>query len=201
MLTLSTLAQHNDLSQFILLHGDDCSEDRTGPLAAEALGFKTVVQSSGERQGVARMTEALFKEAKIAGAEAVLNLQNDWKSLRTIPVVELEDILRDPAVYCVRMYGFWKSESGRCGQHHAGRTPRELVEWKPYRINGYEVGDIHWGHPPAVTRITEACALTKGAEAESVSRWRSGKLKKLTVRPLNNFVNHIGRERTPRFHS
>lgn len=196
--TLYTLAEHNNLSHFVLLHGDDASTDDAGGALARAHGFQTVAQTRGKRRGVAAMTAALFAAAEAAGADAVLNLQNDWESARAIPVGEIEVFLADPEVYCVRLYGAMKSLTGRCGIHHGGREPRKVVEWRPY-APGWEVGDIHWGHPPAVTRIRQAIGLTKNAPTERISRVRSGKITALTVRPVENVFLHIGRERTPGF--
>jgi hypothetical protein len=196
--TLETLAAHNDLSQFILLHGDDASTDDAGGKLARSIGFMTIAQSRSKRAGVCKMTADLFAAAKSYGADFVINLQNDWESWRPIPVGDFETIFADPQVYCLRLYGAMKSVSGRCGLHHGGREPRKLVEWRELSP-GYQIGDIHWGHPPAVTRIGHAIKLTRGAIRESVSRKRSGQLTDLTVRVVENVFGHIGRERTPGF--
>lgn len=196
--TLETLAEHNDLSGFVLLHGDDASTDDTGGDLARALGFQTVVRNRRARVGVARMTADLFEQAMAHGAELVLNLQNDWECWRPIPLTDIGEIFEDQRVYCLRLYGAMKSRTGRCGLHHGGREPRMVVDWAPYRP-GYEVGDIHWGHPPAVTRIDHAVRLTHRATSESESRKRSGRITDLTVRVIDNVFSHIGRERTAGF--
>lgn len=198
--TLETLAEHNDLSQFILLHGDDGSRDDAGGKLARSMGFHTAIQTTkGSHAGVCSMTARLFRAAEREGATHVLNLQNDWESWRPIPVADIVTIFSDPRVYYMRLFGAMKSRTGRCGIHHGGREPRRVVEWQPYTLPGYEVAEIHWGHPPAVTRIKEAIGLTNGAQRESVSRKRSGKLTDLTVRVVENVFGHIGRERTPGF--
>lgn len=194
--TLDTLTEFNDLSQFILLHGDDGSIDPVGPRYARQKGFETVVQT--KRVGVSRATERLIAEAARRNAEIVINLQNDWTCHRAIPVTDLETIFDDSDVYCVRLYGQFKSWKGRCGIHHGGREPRRVVQWEPY-LPGYEIGEIHWGHPPAATRTDFAVQLTKGATGESDSRMRSGKLKEKTVRVVENVFRHFGVERTPGF--
>lgn len=208
--TLETLAAHNDLSRFVLLHGDDASVDDAGGELARRLGFETVVQTKALRQrgrrGVAAMTEELFEHASRRGCELVLNLQNDWECVRPIPP-EVWQFFVHPSIYCVRLYGAMKSTTGRCGIHHGGREPRKVVEWRPFEPNGgrpkhatgWEIGDIHWGHPPAVTRIRQAVSLTRDAVSEKISRVRSGKIYLQTVRPVENVFLHIGRERTPGF--
>lgn len=205
--TLETLAWHNDLTKFVLIHGDDASKDDSGGELARSMGFRTMVQTRGTRRGVSKMTELLFQAALAEGATHVLNLQNDWESARPIPIEHFRAIFADENVYCLRLYGAMKSLTGRCGIHHGGREPRLVVEWKPHEFQyaggalrgEYQAGDIHWGHPPAVTRITDAVWLTKGVLRESQSRKRSGRITRLTVRPIVNVFNHIGRERTPGF--
>lgn len=196
--TLETLAAHNDLSRFVLLHGDDASTDDAGGKLARSMGFQTAVQSR-KRVGVCKMTERLFHAAQASGADVVLNLQNDWECLRPIPVETIAELLVDENVYCARLYGAMKSPTGRCGIHHGGRDPRRVVEWVPAPVPGWEIGDIHWGHPPAVTRIADAIKLTQNVLRESQSRKRSGRITRLTVRPVANVFSHIGRERTPGF--
>lgn len=202
--TVDTLLQHNpDLAtRAVLLHGDDhgpaAQANKNFAIAREA-GFATIL--SPEKQlGVARMTEELFRVAAERRVDAVLNLQNDWISERPIPWDDLDQLLSHPNIYNVRLYGEFKSWSGRCGIHHGGRSPREVVSWTPdSALPAYEVGDIHWGHPPAVTRIADAVALTKDAKSESESRRRSGDIRLLTARTIQNVMRHIGTERTPRF--
>lgn len=200
--TIETLLAHNPnlRNDFILLHADDVSppaEAKANRTLAQEAGFHTVYTPK-KQVGVAGMTEMLFHHAEKAGARLVLNLQNDWECMRSIPLGDVYRIFDDPRVYCLRLYGAMKSPTGRCGIHHGGRTPLQVVEWQPYG-DGYEAAEIHWGHPPAVTRIEHAVGLTKDAPNEKVSRLRSGKLTELTVRVVSNVFNHIGRERTPRF--
>lgn len=202
--TLSTLCRYNPnlADDFVLLHGDDhapLADATESRKLAKMAGFETVLSPSLQ-YGVARMTELLFQEAQKRGCDAVLNLQNDWESLRPIPFSEVAKILSSEEIYNVRMYGALKSHHGKCGIHHGGRAPRQVVEWAPHStVGGYEVGDIHWGHPPAVTRMADAVALTRGAGSESVSRIRSGEITRLTARVVSNVFNHIGQNRTPRF--
>lgn len=199
-ITLRSLVQHNDLSKFILLHGDDASTDQRGNELAKDCGFTPRVMNTGRRRGVARMTADLFNAAQKAGATHILNLQNDWCTVRPLPMEDIDRIFADPKVYCMRLYGAMKSATGRCGIHHGGRDPRKVVDWRPYLLPGYQIGDIHWGHPPAITITKFGLALTQGADREGESCRRSGRIMDyFTVRPVENIVNHIGRERTPEF--
>lgn len=196
--TLDTLLAHNRLDGIVLLHGDDASTDARVPALARAAGFDTVLRPKA-RRGVAAMTEALIAAAARLPVGAVLNLQNDWECVRPIPWDELEWLFGHPEIYCVRLYGAMKSKTGRAGIHHGGRTPLTVVQWRAAALAGYEVAEIHWGHPPAVTRIARAVELTRGARTESDSRVRSGRMIELTARTVDNVFLHIGRERTVGF--
>lgn len=202
--TLSTLCRQNPnlADDFVLLHGDDhasLADATESRKLAKMAGFETVLSPSLQ-YGVARMTELLFQEAEKRGCEAVLNLQNDWESLRPIPVNVIPRLLEDRGIYTFRLYGKYKSPGKACGIHHGGREPREVVQWTPdLHIPGIETGEIHWGHPPAVTRMAEAMDMVRGAGSESVSRRRSGALKLLTARVTDNIFSHIGEHRTARF--
>lgn len=198
--TLQTLKQFNDLSKFILIHADDSSLDSTGSDFARLLGFKTIQHQCHLRRGVAAMTELLFKKAAQEGADLILNLQNDWQCMRQLSLDDVDEIFDDKSVYCMRLYGRLKSHHGRCGIHHGGRQPLKIVEWAKYK-DGYEIGDIHWGHPPSITRVDHALKLVSGASCESESRARSGKITDMTVRVVDNVFNHIGTERTKGFKS
>lgn len=200
--TLGSLLTYNppeSLEGVELLHADDASTEHEVVELAAAAGFNTIFQSR-KRLGVAYMTERLIEAAAVLEVDAVLNLQNDWECVRPIPWRDIERLLETPFVYCVRLYGAWKSRTGRCGQHHAGHASRELVQWSPVVDHPqYELGSIHWGHPPAVTLTRVAHALTRGAPTESESRRRSGDLDMLTARTVDNVFFHIGRERTEGF--
>lgn len=201
--TLDTLAAHNPqlCSQAMLLHGDDRSpldQHQANCELARAAGFKTVLQPSLQ-YGVARMTELLVQEAAQHGADLVLNLQNDWESVRPLPLDDIAQLMQNAGVYTVRLYGRDKSPGRPAGIHHGGREPRRVVAWSPAAVAGWELGDIHWGHPPAVTRIERAIELTYMSRSESQSRWRSGKIHALTARPVESVMSHIGTERTVGF--
>lgn len=201
--TLATLCLHNPglRDEFVLLHGDDrasLADAEANTAAARAAGFETVLAPS-LRYGVARMTELLFLEAQRRGADAVLNLQNDWESRRPLPRAEIEQLLAGDA-YAVRLYGAMKGPGSPSGIHHGGRTPRQVAEWTPHAtLPGVELADIHWGHPPAVTRIEQAIALTRAAPSEAASRRRSGEITQLTARFTDNVMSHIGEHRTTGF--
>lgn len=197
--TLETFAEHNDLSRFMLLHGDDASvDDRVIPLV-QSYGFKTIHYD--ERRGVMATQRLVADEALLYDCDWTLLLQNDWESVRAFPWDLFEWIAGDPTVYCLRMYGAQKDRGARVtGNQHKGKDGAD-AGWQSY--NGMcepaEIGSIHWGSPPAVTKTTLLWWLLEDAKRESDCRVKSGGLDLMTVRPVQNVMYHFGEERTPEF--
>jgi hypothetical protein len=193
--TLHTLAQHNDLSKFLLLHGNDVVGVEENSALASRYGFETVLAPK-IRQGCSQMVSQLFIKASIKGAEWVLHLENDWESDSAIPVDVIPQM--DESHYCARLYGVFKGRGALpCHTTHFGRA-KQPVAWEPW-IGGWEVGSVHWGFPPAITRMREARFLTCNIQREQDAMHRSGVIGGLTVRPVTNVMSHIGEERTPVF--
>lgn len=196
--TVDSLLQHVDLSRFILLHGDDASVSNKNCKEAWRAGFKTVVRPT-LRRGVCNMWESLIEKAAALGVDWIITQENDWEWCKPFPFDVLEQAMADPDIYYMRFFGRFKEANNTrpCGVKHSGR-PGFIPQWTPY-IDGWEKGEIHWGFPANATRIKEARFLTKGIRREDDSRKRSGQIKKLCIRPHDNFINHIGDLRTPGF--
>lgn len=193
--TVETMKNHIDLSKFILLHGDDNSNTYENHVIARKAGFKTVVQTQ-KRSGVSVMWQNLIKSAKKAGADWVLMQENDWEWDRPLRIGELRDILTDNDIYYIRLFGENKERDGSsCCKTHLGKG--KVADWVFYK-DGWEMGDIHWGYPPNLTRIKEALFLSN-VNKESDAQRLSGKINKLCVRSKRNFVYHIGETRTEGF--
>lgn len=194
--TVKSMQEHLPLEMFELFHGDDCSVSARNETIALEAGFRTVVKTNS-RAGVSAMWRSLIERARKRKVDAVLMMENDWEWVRTLRFEEICDILEDPEVYYIRFFGVNKERGGRpCGSTHAAKGFKD-PNWRPYRA-GWEIGDIHWGYPPNVTRLPEAVLLSKGT-SESQCRTFSGHLSKLCVRPLENYVFHIGEDRTKGF--
>ena len=199
--TVASFLQLNPGAPFLLLHGDDASEDRRVPRFARQAGFETVVQSSpGERVGVTRMVEQLAAEVVARGIDWMLLLENDWLWVRPFPWALLEACLREPWFRQLRLYGQFKELGGRkpCGTRHRG-TGRP-ADWRPWAEapEPAEVGHIHYGNPPSVVRSLDVLLLARGAQSEAEMMKASGVGDGLTVRPCSPVVYHIGAARTPR---
>lgn len=132
------------------------------------------------------------------GARWMLLLENDWETVKPFPFGIFETIRARGDVYTLRLYGTHKSRDGRrpVGTRHRGRDGAD-PQWQQF--DGYEVGDIHWGNPPAVSNLEIVRELFRGARTEKGAILRSGIIKAHVARVVENVVYHIGEERTPRF--
>lgn len=186
--TLETLARLNDLSEFVLLHGDDGSIDQWATQALVAsYGFQTVVQHE-TRRGINATRTALVDVASHKKADWIFLLENDIESLRSFPWPLVTYAAKQPQVYTVRLFGRYKdvarTEACKTTHQWAGNTP---VEWRPFRNapEKSQVGRIHWTSQPSVTRTHVLKHILRGARPESL----------YTVRVKKNVVSHFG-ERT-----
>jgi hypothetical protein len=195
--TIDSLLKHVDLSRFILLHGDDASMTNKNCKEAWRAGFKTVVRPS-KRQGVSKMWQQLIEKAAGLGVDWIITQENDWEWVKDFPFDVFEEAQAREDIYYVRFFGEYKEQGCRrpCGVTHSGK--RITPVWQPFR-QGWQIGDIHWGFPGNATRIEEAVFLTKGITRENDCRERSGKINKLCVRPIENYLYHIGEHRTGGF--
>lgn len=195
--TIDSLIKHVDLERFVLLHGDDASATNENCLMAWKAGFKTVVRPP-RRRGVCHMWSSLIARAARLDIDWIVTQENDWAWVKDFPFDIFEAIQADPGIYYMRFFGKFKEEGNKrtCGVMHSGKKIHP--DWKEYKP-GWEIGDIHWGFPGNATRIQEAVYLTEGIKAENHCRKRSGAIDKLTIRPIDNYLNHIGFTRTPGF--
>lgn len=199
--TVATFLQHNDLTLVDAVHADDASADpRLDALAADA-GFETVVRHR-HRRGAQATRAALVRAAAARGADWVLMLENDWESARPIPWALFDFIRQDASIYCLRLYGQFKERDSRrpCFTKHIGRQ-NARVQWVPLvgAPEPAEVGEIHWGSPPALTRVAEALWLHEDTASDYAAGVKSGELALCTARVVDNVVYHIGADRTRRF--
>jgi hypothetical protein len=198
--TVESLAAHNDLSRFVLLHGDDASEDKRNVELAAAHGFERI-DTPTQRQGVMEMQRRLTDAAMMLGCDWTILLQNDWESARAIPLDLLAFVAVRQDVHCLRLYGAWKERCARpAGNEHKGKGGKQagwlLLEGAPEPA---EIGDIHWGSPPAASHTGLLAMLLDGCARERDVRLKSGRVQSLTVRVVENVFWHFGSERTPAF--
>ena len=195
--TIDSILKYVDTTRFMLLHGDDCSAPRKNQNVVKKAGFNTVLKTQ-KRMGVAWMWQNLIAQAKLAGADWVIMQENDWEWVREFPFEALEAAHKSNDIYYIRFFGKYREpNNGRPANpmHMAKKTDPKWIDYK----NGWQVGDIHWGFPSNATKIEEAVFLTRGIKSEGCARKRSAEVKKLTMRPVENYQFHFGDERTPGF--
>lgn len=201
--TVETFRNHNVGLNLILLQADDASEDSRVREVGTLHGFEQVNKNLGKRIGGQAMRQLAITAAAKRGATHVYILENDIETVRPLPVAFLAYAFSDPDVYCVRLYGLCKERNGqrKCSPYHLGRGKHEMVRWDEYRneFEAAQIGDVHWGAQPCVTRIGEAVWLHADTHRESDIWRKCTKLQAKTVRLLNNVTFHIGEDRTPNF--
>jgi hypothetical protein len=185
--TLRTFAAQNDTSRFRLLHADDASTDDRVPALAHAYGFQTVARSE-TRRGWLAMRIALFESAA-RQAEWILFLENDQEWLRAFPWAVFDYVRKQSNIYCLRLYGEYKDRGEQpCMTVHKQGSRLQPVKWRrlKYAPERTQVGLIHWGAQPSVTRALPLLELHRyGMESGD-----------LTARVLQNVTVHIGAQRT-----
>lgn len=182
--TVRSFVAHNDLSRFLLLHGDDASTDPAVPATPRAYGFETVVRST-ERQGWLPMRIRLFEEAERRGAEWVLFLENDVETVREFPWALFDFVRSKRQFYCLRLYGEFKARDRQEPSFTYHKQNRAApVRWMrlKYAPEKSQACRIHWSAQPSVTQIGPLLDLHRhGMESGA-----------LTARVVDNVTYHIG---------
>jgi hypothetical protein len=178
-------------------HVDDASVTGENAAIARQAGFETIYASS-DRIGINRMRKLIVRYLQTGPkASHVLILENDWHAVRDILWSELYACISDPDIDSVRLYGEFKraNNSAPAGNEHLSKN-KKPAHWTPYRVAGFEVGDIHWGAPPNIISVHLLGQIlqgtTKGAKA-----MRNCAHMRLTVRPTENFMECFADYTTP----
>lgn len=205
--TLESFVQHNGSRPLtpwdtVYLHGDDNSLRRDNCELAARWGFETVIVTRNKQLGAHRMRRKMIEHAMTLGVTHILVLENDWESVAPLPWPAITEIFSREDVYCFRLYGVQKQADGTrpAGPFHAGRRKAD-PQWQDHTFGGLrcQLGDIHWGAPPAVVVADKLLWLHQGTTSDSQSMRKSGEIQEKTVRVYDNIFWHIGVERTPRF--
>ena len=194
-LTSQSLASWHQLNfdlEAQLLHVDDASEFRSNEQMAQRYGFETVW--SGKQQlGQVEMLKRLLVRAMAQNATHFLLLENDWLWHRALPTH-----LSMPAnIDCIRLYGAFKGPNDTQPARTTVMGSERPIEWEHYS-KGWQRGLAHWGGPPSIVRIDALWqAMEKATNYKAISL-ASRHFR--TLRPLKNFVTHLGAEQqTPGF--
>lgn len=223
--TIATFTEHNGAGlaagAFKLWHCDDASTDPKVRKSAAAAGFAPLIYTD-QRVGVTEMIRRASRKLEHAGAEWMLLLENDWETVRPFPRAVWRDAVEEFDVWSLRLYGAFKERGNQrpAGTRHRGRSGADpkwraefvtdsidvtsLADCAPAytagkAVEAYEVGHIHWGNPPAVSRVDLVAWLHKKARREKEAIVKSGEIKNPVARVVENVVYHIGYERTAGF--
>jgi hypothetical protein len=200
--TIATFLEQNaaQLDRFKLWHCDDASTDPGVRRAAADAGFVPLVYTE-ERAGCTEMIRRASRKLEHAGVEWMLLLENDWESVRAVPLDTWAAAARDFDAWTFRLYGRFKERDCQrpAGTRHRGRSGAD-PRWRTHEAaEPYEVGDIHWGNPPAISCVELVAWLHKTAKREKDAIVKSGEIQRPAARVLTNTVYHIGSARTGGF--
>lgn len=190
--TVRTFSQYNDRTKFLLLHGDDASDQpRQMSQIVGDFGFQTIVQHHS-RRGWLPLRRELIKHAA-RKADWIMVLENDIASLRPFPWDLFRFVAKIEWLYSLRLYGKFKglAETFPCLTTHQWLS-HSPVKWKALKgaPEPAEMARIHWSAQPCVTRAGELVALHEAYRRE---------LKLKIARVTTNVMAHIGTDRTPGF--
>lgn len=203
--TIATFTEHNAAAlaagALKLWHCDDASTDPKVRKAAAVAGFAPLIYTE-ERVGVTEMIRRTARKLEHAGVEWMLLLENDWESARPVPLEAFGEAVRHYDAWSMRLYGAFKERDNArpAGTRHRGRGGAD-PKWHVCGGSSepFEVGHIHWGNPPAISRVDLVAWLHKKARREKDAIAKSGEIKNPVARVLENVVYHIGFERTGGF--
>jgi hypothetical protein len=188
--TLMTLLRHNDLSRFVLLQGDDASQDTRNVDMAREVGFE-LVHAPSERQGHMASIRALVAAAQERECDYTLVLEADYESVSGLPLEALDSSCWDS----LRLYGKRKMREGPralAATHRMGTN--SPIEWRP-AFPGYEFAPAaHWT-PNSITKTALLAKYTHLPRVKDVClQWHPP-----TLRAVDNVVWHLAEDTTPGF--
>jgi hypothetical protein len=173
--TLLSFCRHNRLRDWRLWYALDGGSDESQCEMLAAMRFQCLVQQD-ENVGIARMFDDLLGALMESASpeDLVLILEDDWESIRPVPVFLIEDFLRNRTTATYRLFGRYK-ERGRGGSLRLCVEDRQLTQWQTVDVAGQaiETAQSFWCHPPQVTRLALAYEFAHGAVKEPVSIARS----------------------------
>jgi hypothetical protein len=148
--------------------------------------------------GCSPTTDALWRgvASEIGDDGLILNLQNDFESIRELPLALIEDAMSRPKVVCVKLW------DRTLGPRMAGPRTRILRRAKWLVDDTYSEpvtqANTGWGYGPHVGRAVVMVKLVQRARRELGMMKQAKRLGGLVVRPDELSFKHIGKIKTPR---
>lgn len=203
--TVKSFLKHNSRDNFEIFYGDDASLD---PTIHEFMKRNDIpcLMNHKKRAGCSPSSDELINLAwMINQAPYILYLQNDFESVRPIPLDAVKQTFDDKSnVGWIRLYGLNKNDTIKGGNPTDPRNKFKdgspVVRWEKLKIFGekIEIGDAQWSYHPAIHRSDVLRKLIKGATRERDVGMAAAKSGILTARFMKNVTNHIGiRKTTP----
>lgn len=194
-----------------LVHIDDASQTDENLDMADAAGFRLLRRMPTRAGNTPTRKTGIRLTVQEVDPTHIMLLENDWECQREMPWKLIAEIMEHPEhdIYHLRLwhhfkskqkYDSWDKVTPLVSRGHAGRG-RADPGWTPLAglSEPADVGDIHWGAPPAVTRVEELLRIHHKATSEHDSILASGKITARTAQVKENVFFHIGEQRTPRF--
>jgi len=203
--TVKSFLKHNSQDDFDIYYGDDASTDQS-------------IHEFMKRQGIQRLMchltragcspssdELIHLVCRASQATHMLYLQNDFESVRPIPLDVVQQIFdNNPNIGWIRLYGLNKNDTIPGGNTTDPRNKfkpgKPIVKWDKFIIGNekIEIGDAQWSYHPAIHRTKVLRQIIKGAIRERDVGLAAMKSGLLTARFMKNITNHIGiRKTTP----
>jgi len=197
--TALSFRRHNPDGCWQLLHADDGSTADGMPGLVGALGFETVVAHK-TRQGYGPTLRDLAAAARdrVGPDGLVLVLENDFYSLRPLPLDVVAAVFARPEIGVLRLWHNWKSKRHGLRDRSARRIP-----WQPWQLAGERLEldtpakRVRWSTNPIVVRAELLASITAAAASEREAMRVARKLDHLTARVVENVTTHIGTRSTP----
>lgn len=186
---------NHDRGDLVLLHVDGGGPGRIENLEiAKTFGFNTVdapVERVGQIESFRTFLDA------VSGFPLMLWLENDWESERPIPRFSFFRGL--PYIEQFRLYGTHKMRGdgprAPAGTHVIG-TKEKIIWSSRDDLPGWEEGRCHWGAGGTIVRPEILEPFRDGPRLKDVIV-SSAHLR--TVRPVENYLWHIGETTTKGF--
>jgi hypothetical protein len=187
--TIESFLRYNNRDNYDIFYGDDASED---PTIHELMRKHNIpcLMKHDTRKGCSPSTDELIqKVCNKNDNKYILYLQNDFESLRPIPLDIVKQIMETmPEIGWVRLWG------KRNNDRKINQPDRLEPGWTPLKIGSeqLEVGRYIYPYCPMISRRDILSQSVRGAARERDTRRAGIKTGLKTIRFTRNIVNHIG---------
>jgi len=188
--TVESLLKHNDVLEWKLFYADDASTDERVRPFMHSRGFIPVVLNT-RRHGCTPTSDMMIREIRGRTGDDwfLLYLQNDYRSVRPIPVANIEKMFDDPLIGSCRLWH--KRVRIRNRARRAGWASMDLAG------ESVIVGKERFAWHAQLVPIPLVAALARNAPREATLKRRSKRRLERTVFLMDHACVHIGSHRTP----